>query len=79
VTGYYEEWIRALQVHRTQFFNPDKPTVPEGPATILDWFDVYARRDAYAIGARYAQPFYSTTPLKVGDPMTLVRDVVPRP
>ena len=79
VTGHYDEWVRALSVHKTQFFNPEKPKVAEGPASILDWFDVYARRDAYAVGARHAQPFLSTTPLKIGDPMTLVRDVVPRP
>ena len=45
----------------------------------MDWFEVYARRDAAAIGARYAQPYYSTSPLKIGDPMSLIRDVVPRP
>ena len=61
------------------FANPEKPRPATGPASILDWFEVYARRDAAAIGARYAQPFYSTSPLKIGDPMSLVRDVVPRP
>lgn len=78
VSEQYEEWVRALRVHKSQFFNPDKPKAASGPSSIMDWFDVYARRDAYAIGARYAQPFLSTGPLKVGDPMSLVRDVVTR-
>jgi hypothetical protein len=50
-----------------------------GPASILDWFEVYARKDASQIGARYAQAYYSAAALKVGDPMMLVKDVVPRP
>ena len=79
VSEHYDEWSRALAVHRSQFSNPEKPKASQGPSSILDWFDVYARRDAFAIGAKYAQPFYAATPLKVGDPMLLVRDIVPRP
>jgi len=79
VSEHYEEWFRALTVHKSQFSNPAKPKPVAGPASILDWFEVYARRDASTIGAKYAQPFYSTAPLKIGDPMVLVRDVVVRP
>jgi bacillithiol biosynthesis deacetylase BshB1 len=79
VSPHYPDWARALAVHRSQFSNPDKPTVEGAPGSILDWLDVYARREAVLIGARYAQPFYSTAPLKIGDPMALVKDVVPRP
>jgi len=28
---------------------------------------------------RYGQAFLATAPLRVGDPLSLVRDVVPRP
>ena len=79
VSPFYEDWRRAIEVHRTQFFNSEKPVPSTGPASILDWFEVYARRDASQIGARYAQAYYSAAALKVGDPMALVKDVVPRP
>ena len=79
MSDHYEEWVRALSVHKSQFANPEKPKAASGPSSIIDWFEVYARRDAAAIGARYAQAYYSTTPLKIGDPMALVRDVIPRP
>jgi bacillithiol biosynthesis deacetylase BshB1 len=80
VGEHFEEWRNALAVHKTQFANPEKPRPTDGnPGSILDWFEVYARRDAFTIGARYAQAYYSTTALKVSDPMLLVRDVLPRP
>ena len=80
VSEHFEEWSRALAVHQSQFNNPNKPrAATSGPASILDWFDVYARRDGFTIGAKYAQAYYSAVPLKIGDPMTLVREVVPRP
>jgi bacillithiol biosynthesis deacetylase BshB1 len=79
VSPFYEDWRQAIEVHRSQFFNPEKPSVATGPSSILDWFEVYARRDASPIGARYAQAFYSAAALKVGDPMMLVKDIVPRP
>ncbi|MEP7028077.1 MAG: PIG-L family deacetylase [Candidatus Eisenbacteria bacterium] len=79
VSDQYEDWRRALEAHKSQFSNPEKPRPASGPASILDWFDVYARRDAGAIGARYAQSYLSTSALKVNDPMMLVRDIVPRP
>jgi hypothetical protein len=41
--------------------------------------EVYAKQWAFTIGARYAQPFYSATALRIDDPMMLVRTVVPRP
>jgi len=80
VSEHFEPWRRALEVHKTQFSNPEKPR-PAGsaPANILDWFEVYARRDAFLIVARYAQAFLSTGALKISDPMLLVKDVVPRP
>ena len=79
VSEFFEDWHRALSAHKSQFSNPEKPRPASGPASILDWFEVYARRDAFTIGARYAQAYYSTTALKIGDPMMLVKDIVPRP
>ena len=80
VSEHFDTWRRALEVHKTQFSNPEKPRPAGGaPANILDWFEIYARRDAFLIGARYAQAYLSTGVLKIGDPMSLVKDVVPRP
>ncbi len=79
VSDHFEDWHNALQVHASQFSNPEKPRPTAGPASIMDWVEVYARKDAFQIGAKYAQPFYSATSLKVGDPMSLVQDVIPRP
>jgi bacillithiol biosynthesis deacetylase BshB1 len=79
VSDHFEAWSQALAAHTSQFKNPHKPRPASGPANILEWFDVYARRDGFAIGARYAQAFYAAVPLKISDPMLLVRDVMPRP
>jgi hypothetical protein len=42
-------------------------------------FETNARYWGWQIGVKFAQAYLATTPLKVGDPMTLVKDVVPRP
>jgi len=41
-------------------------------------FETYARFWGWQIGAKFGQAFLSTSPLKVGDPLELVKDVVPR-
>ncbi|MBI5837443.1 MAG: bacillithiol biosynthesis deacetylase BshB1 [Candidatus Eisenbacteria bacterium] len=79
VTQWAEKWRAALECHRTQFANPEKPQLHGIPTNFLDWFEVFARQHGFAVGARYAQAFLSVAPLKVNDPMVLVRDVVPRP
>ena len=33
----------------------------------------------WQIGAKYGQAFLASGPLKIGDPMMLVKDVIPRP
>ena len=42
-------------------------------------FATFASYWGWQIGVKYAQAFLSTSPLNVGDPLTLVKDVVPRP
>jgi N-acetylglucosamine malate deacetylase 1 len=78
VSDHFEPWIQALAAHKSQFANPEKPRPTTGYGSILDFMDVYARQHAFAIGARYAQAFYSTGPLKIDDPLSLVKSVVPR-
>ena len=79
VSDHFEPWIQALAAHKSQFANPEKPRPQSGYGSILDFMDVYARQYSFAVGARYAQGFYSTGALKIDDPMMLVKSVVPRP
>jgi bacillithiol biosynthesis deacetylase BshB1 len=79
VSEYFEPWIKALEAHKTQFSNPEKPRPQTGYGSFLEFMEVYAKQWAFSIGARYAQPFYSVSALRIDDPMTLVRSVVPRP
>lgn len=79
VSDHFEPWQKALAAHRTQFSNPDKPRPASAYGSFLDFLEVYARQWSFAIGAKYAQAFYSVYPLKVDDPLLLVRSVVPRP
>jgi N-acetylglucosamine malate deacetylase 1 len=78
VTDQFDTWIAALDIHQSQFHNPDKPRPTEMPS-VRDAFEAFARSAGWQIGVKYGQQFLSTSPLRVGDPLTLVKDVVPRP
>ena len=78
VTDWFDDWMAALDCHQTQFFNPDRPR-PENLPRVRDLFASNARYWGWQIGVQYAQAYLATGPLKVGDPLMLVRDVVPRP
>jgi len=78
ITGFFDGWMAALDCHQSQFNNPERPRPGHLP-TLRDVFASNASYWGWQIGVKYAQPFLSTGPLKVGDPMLLVRDVVPRP
>jgi len=78
VTPYIDEWLAALDCHQSQFHHPDRPRPPH-LAQVRDVFLSFASYWGWQIGARYGQAFLATGPLKVGDPMMLVKDVIPRP
>lgn len=78
VTEQYEDWTRALDCHQSQFYHPERPRPAELPP-VVDIFTSFARYWGWQIGVKYAQAFLATSPLRVGDPLSLVRDVVPRP
>jgi bacillithiol biosynthesis deacetylase BshB1 len=78
ISDHYETWMKALDCHQSQFHNPDKPR-PTNQPQVRDLFSSFASYWGWQIGVKYAQPFLATTPLKVGDPLSLIRDVVPRP
>ena len=70
--------MAALDCHQSQFHNPERPR-PEHLPAVRDVFETFARYWGWQIGVKYGQAFLATAPLKVGDPMMLVKDVVPRP
>ena len=78
ITDYFEDMVAAIDCHKSQFFNPERPR-PEHLPSVRDVFESYARYWGWQIGVKHAQAYLSVAPLKVGDPLTLVRDVIPRP
>ena len=77
ITAQFDDWVKALDCHQSQFYNPDRPR-PQTLPSVRELFEASARFWGWQIGANYGQPYLATSPLKVGDPMNLVRDVVPR-
>src|SRR5262249_4961396 len=78
VTDSYEDWVAALDCHVTQFQHPDRPRPANWPPA-RELFTIFARYWGWQIGVPYGQAYLSTSPLKIGDPLLLVKDVVPRP
>jgi LmbE family N-acetylglucosaminyl deacetylase len=79
VTPYFDDWSRALQCHKSQFSNPNKPKPKREVMSVVERVETVARSNAWLIGGKYAQAFYSDTPLKIADPLDLVREIEPRP
>ena len=77
VTEQFDDWIAALDCHQSQFHHPDRPRHP-GQPSVRDLFDASARNWGWQIGAKYGAAYLATGPLKVGDPLSLVKDVIPR-
>jgi bacillithiol biosynthesis deacetylase BshB1 len=77
VTDHVEDWFAALDCHQTQFHHPERPRPGHLP-NVREVFETYARYWGWQIGTRYGQAFIATAPLKVGDPLDLVKDVIPR-
>ncbi len=78
ISDHFDDWIAALDAHQSQFHNTDRPR-PESAPSVRDVFESFARYWGWQIGVTYGQAFLAVGPLKVGDPLMLVRDVVPRP
>ena len=77
ISEHFDDWMAALDCHRTQFHNPERPRTQTTP-TVRELFATFASYWGWQIGVKYAQAFLATSPLKVGDPLTLVQDVVTR-
>jgi bacillithiol biosynthesis deacetylase BshB1 len=78
VSDQVEAWLDAIDCHQSQFHNPEKPS-REGAPPVREYMRANARHWGWQIGASYGQAFIANTPLRVRDPMALVKDVVPRP
>jgi len=78
ITSVFDDWMAALDCHQSQFHNPEKPR-PQNLPTVRDVFATFASYWGWQIGVKYAQAYYSSSPLNVADPMMLVKDVAPRP
>ena len=77
ISDHFEDWMRALDCHQSQFHNADRPRPTHLPQ-VRDVFETFSRYWGWQFGATYGQAFLATSPLHVGDPMLLVREVVPR-
>jgi bacillithiol biosynthesis deacetylase BshB1 len=78
VSDHFDDWMAALDCHQSQFHHPDRPR-PASLPEVRDVFASYARYWGWQIGVKYGQAYLSTGPLKIGDPIALVKDIVPRP
>jgi bacillithiol biosynthesis deacetylase BshB1 len=78
ITEYFDDWIAALDAHRSQFHNTDRPRPAQAPP-VREVFESFARYWGWQIGVKYGQAYLSTSPLHVPNPMLLVQHVTPRP
>lgn len=78
VSAYFDDWIRALECHKSQFSNEEKPKSRDH-RSVVDVVDSSSRAAGWGIGARHAQAYLAAAPLRIGDPLDLVREIVPRP
>jgi bacillithiol biosynthesis deacetylase BshB1 len=78
VGEHVDDWLAAISCHKSQFHNPKKPRPGHMPP-IETTFRSMLHYWGWQIGVAHGQAFIANTPLRVGDPLSLVQDVVPRP
>jgi bacillithiol biosynthesis deacetylase BshB1 len=79
VSPYFDDWMRALSCHKTQFFNPDKPKAKVDGPGVVDLVDSASRTMGFQMGAKHAQAYLSIAALRIHDPVELVRGFEMRP
>ena len=79
VSPYFDDWMRALLCHKSQFANPEKPKPKTEHVGVVDLVTSASRTHGFAIGAMYAQAFLAAGVLRVHDPVDLVKGFEPRP
>jgi bacillithiol biosynthesis deacetylase BshB1 len=78
ISAVADQWLDAIDQHESQFYHPERPRPASQPHP-REAFESYARYWGWQIGVKYGQAYLANTPLKVSDPMMLVKDYVPRP
>lgn len=66
ITDEFDQWMKALSAHRSQFLNPEKER------DYLWALESMARTYGNLIGAKYGQGYGIGEPLKIEDPFCLV-------
>ena len=79
VSPYFDDWMRALSCHKSQFANPDKPKPKTEHLGVQDLIASASRTLGFQIGTMHAQAFLAAGPIRVHDPVELVRGFEPRP
>jgi bacillithiol biosynthesis deacetylase BshB1 len=79
ISPYFEDAMRALTTHKTQFSNPEKPKPKSDTAGVVELIEAAARVNGFAIGTKYAQAYLSVGALKIHDPVELIRGIETRP
>ncbi len=73
VREHIDDWIRALEAHKTQFANPDKPKHKGYHWSVVDLIRAESQVRGFQMGVAHAQTFLSVSPIRVHNPMDLVR------
>lgn len=65
ITTHFEQWIKALSAHESQFLNPDKSK------DYIEHLTLMARAYGQQARCQYGQGFHAVEPIVVGDIMSL--------
>ena len=68
ITKHFDQWIKALSAHESQFLNPDKNK------DYIDSLTTMARSFGAQARCKYGQGFMSVEPVQVSNLMSLVED-----
>jgi bacillithiol biosynthesis deacetylase BshB1 len=79
ISPYFDDAMRALTTHKTQFSNPEKPKPKSDTAGVVELIEASARVNGFAIGTKYAQAYLSVGALRINDPVELIRGIETRP
>lgn len=68
ISDHFEQWIKALKCHKSQFLNPEK-------SRDYMWsLESMARGFGQQAGCRYGQGFYNVEPIRVVDIFDLIKN-----
>jgi len=79
VSPYFDDWMKSLASHKTQFINPEKPKANTKSPGVVELVDAASRSVGFTLGVGHAQSYLSIAPLRINDPVELVKGVVTRP